>query len=375
MRHPSGARLSFSDPLRSVAREWALEQEARFRRGELRDPRAGRISVGDWWARWWAVRGVEEVSKARDASHWRTHCQARWASWPMDAITRMDAQAWVAELRDKPRARHKGRPVTATTEDVPKISADTVAGAVHLMSQLYRAALRESPPLVTGNPFTDLDMPRRAAHGIDFYTAEEAAALLDALGELPAPQWRVMVALGLRVGLRPGELYGLRGDQVAWLRSQIEVSRVMTRAGPRGYPKSRRSHRVVPVPGDVIEAMAALMEGRPRDGVVFAAVGSGREIDDGRFRSRIWYPAITAAGIRPFPPRIMRHTAASWLVQAGVPLYDVQALLGHESFQTTTRYAHLAPDAHGKVTAAWAGDAAVTLEVKPPRSREGKRSG
>jgi site-specific recombinase XerD len=33
----------------------------------------------------------------------------------------------------------------------------------------------------------------------------------------------------------------------------------------------------------------------------------------------------------------------------GVPLYEVQALLGHESFATTQRYAHLAPDAHGRV--------------------------
>ena len=44
----------------------------------------------------------------------------------------------------------------------------------------------------------------------------------------------------------------------------------------------------------------------------------------------------------------MRHTAASWLVINGVPLYDVQALLGHESYRTTERYAHLAPDAHEK---------------------------
>jgi site-specific recombinase XerD len=45
----------------------------------------------------------------------------------------------------------------------------------------------------------------------------------------------------------------------------------------------------------------------------------------------------------------MRHTAASWLVQDGVPLYDVQALLGHESFATTQRYAHLASDPRSRV--------------------------
>ena len=37
----------------------------------------------------------------------------------------------------------------------------------------------------------------------------------------------------------------------------------------------------------------------------------------------------------------------------GVPLYDVQALLGHESYRTTERYAHLAPDAHDKVVQSW----------------------
>ena len=72
------------------------------------------------------------------------------------------------------------------------------------------------------------------------------------------------------------------------------------------------------------------MTGRPRDALVFTAPEGG-PVDDGNFRDRIWYPAVEAAGIRRFPPRIMRHTAASWLVIHGVPLYDVQALLGHKA--------------------------------------------
>ena len=55
-----------------------------------------------------------------------------------------------------------------------------------------------------------------------------------------------------------------------------------------------------------------------------------------------------------------------WLVQDGVPLYDVQALLGHEDYATTQRYAHLAPDAHSKVLESWARrpDARLTHETR-----------
>ena len=90
--------------------------------------------------------------------------------------------------------------------------------------------------------------------------------------------------------------------------------------------------------------MAALMTGRPRDSLVFTAPEGG-PVTDGHFRNRVWYPAIAQAGIRRFPPRIMRHTAASWLVQDGVPLYDVQALLGYEDWQRRGRDARLT---HGR---------------------------
>jgi site-specific recombinase XerD len=98
---------------------------------------------------------------------------------------------------------------------------------------------------------------------------------------------------------------------------------------------------------------------------------AGGPVSDANLRNRVWYPAIELSGVRRFPPRIMRHTAASWLVQDGVPLYDVQALLGHESFATTQRYAHLAPDAHSRVIEASTRRRAVIL---PESGKEGRTS-
>ncbi|SKQ12340.1 tyrosine-type recombinase/integrase [Mycobacteroides abscessus] len=75
------------------------------------------------------------------------------------------------------------------------------------------------------------------------------------------------------------------------------------------------------------------------------------------FRANVWTPAVERAGSDP-KPRIhdMRHTCASWLIAAGVPLPVIQQHLGHESITTTVNtYGHLerssmkaAADAIGK---------------------------
>ena len=347
VRGPDGRKHTKTDALKSVVKAWGAEQEARFAQGDVRDPRAGDVRVGDWYARYAAASGVEAITAVKNRSLWDTHCAPKWARWRMSAVTRMEAQGWVGELRRTRLARYRGRAVQGAGAGVPLLSAATIADVVHIMSALFRAAAREQPPVVLANPFAELDLPVIEPRPVEFYEHDEAAALYEAAGA-----WRTLVELGMDVGLRPGEMYGLHGHRVDWLRGRLAVVDVMTRQGLRQHPKSKRSHRVVPVPAGTLEGMAALMAGRPRDSLVFTAPEGG-PVTDGHFRDRVWYPAVRDAGVRRFPPRIMRHTAASWLVQDGVPLYDVQALLGHEDYATTQRYAHLRPDAHGKVIDSW----------------------
>ena len=57
-----------------------------------------------------------------------------------------------------------------------------------------------------------------------------------------------------------------------------------------------------------------------------------------------WRRVVRKAGLQGVTLHTLRHTFASQLVMAGVPLRDVQELLGHQNFATTLRYAHLSPD-------------------------------
>lgn len=57
-----------------------------------------------------------------------------------------------------------------------------------------------------------------------------------------------------------------------------------------------------------------------------------------------WAKAREACGLRHVRWHDLRHTCASWLVMAGVPLHTVSEVLGHSSMAMTRRYAHLSPE-------------------------------
>jgi integrase len=101
--------------------------------------------------------------------------------------------------------------------------------------------------------------------------------------------------------------------------------------------------------------------------------------------SRAYYRAVKKAGLNHGPDgkemtsrkhRInfhsLRHTYASWLAIAGVPLYTIKELMGHKSIEMTMRYAHLCPDHKREAAARISGQwCAASSDQEKPRYPEG----
>jgi integrase len=219
-RDATGRRHTKVWPTRTAAKKWAQDGEAAVRQGVHRDPRAGRVTLRDWHARWAEARVVEDATRRRDRTYSRD-VLAAVGPWPLDTITRMEVQGWVR------RMEKDGRGPSA------------IGVAVQLLTSLLEDAVREGK--LPANPARGVRLPRTPEQPDRLITPAEEVVLLEGL---PTAQDRRMVEVLFDTGLRYGELAGLHAHRVDMLRRELHVVEVLTQAGKiKAYPKSRKSRR------------------------------------------------------------------------------------------------------------------------------------
>ena len=202
------------------------------------------------------------------------------------------------------------------------------------------------------------------ARRVAWLTPKQAGELL---AELPA-HLRAMAAFSLATGLRESNVRLLCWQQVDLQRSVAWVFADQAKAGkdinvplnPQALQvlhgqRGQHSRWVFPVPRWNVKA-------HPEDKPTQSA-----DAPTGKISNHAWRKACTRAGLPWLRFHDLRHTWASWHVQAGTPLPVLQELGGWASLAMVQRYAHLGVS-H---VAAWAsnigGTTAVQVPVRSPK--------
>jgi integrase len=145
-----------------------------------------------------------------------------------------------------------------------------------------------------------------------------------------ADHLKPMVLLSLNTGMRRGELFGLKWEDVNLTQNILTVIGDNAKSG-----KTRHIH----LNSVAISALKQWKKYRDKSPLVFPAK-DGERLNNVK---KSWGKLLNDAGITNFRWHDMRHDFASKLVMAGVDLNTVRELLGHATIQMTLRYAHLAP--------------------------------
>ena len=200
------------------------------------------------------------------------------------------------------------------------------------------------------NVASDARLPSRAHLEMKAWTADEAHAFLSAIKDDPVfPMWRLVLA----TGLRRGELCGLRWRDLDLTTGQLTVAstRVVAAGVVVGAPKTRAGSRVIALDAETVSVLALWRKRQAAErlvagpawadtGLVFVdALG---EPPHPETVTRWWRTAVEAADVPAIRLHDARHTAATLMLRAGIPVKVVSQRLGHADVAVTMRvYQHV----------------------------------
>jgi integrase len=180
--------------------------------------------------------------------------------------------------------------------------------------------------------------------GVDVPTPDEAGTLLrHAQGRA-----RVRLALALFTGLRASEMRRLRWADIDLAGNPLHVRQRADWWGSMGNPKSKKGRRTIPLIPLVANALKEWRLAVPPgadDNLVFLGQ-HGRPLSHsalmvGLDRVQRGVGIVGADGEPKYSPHKLRHFFASWMIDQGASLKELQELMGHDgSTRTLDLYGH-----------------------------------
>lgn len=320
---------TYTTTFRTKREAEAFEDQERTdqRRGAWVDPRHQALTFGELADRWLEANPAKRGSSyARDESIVRVHLKPALGETAIGLVSKPDVQALVNEwsTRMKPRT-------------------------VRRMYGVLRAVLAYAvdSDYLGRSPCRGIKLPEVGAIVRHVVDADELAALVAALG----PDYGLMSVLGVVLGLRWGEVAGVRVCDVDVLRRAVTVTEQVTRgrkgATVTGPPKSEAGRRTLALDDELVELLAAHMARRGLTaadaGAHLFAAPAGGPLEYSHWRHRVWLPACLEAGLGRMEKRRytglqfhdLRRANATAMALDGVDEKTAQTRLGHTDIRLT----------------------------------------
>jgi integrase len=271
------------------------------------------------------LSGVEKKTVSEYSRYLTRDIEPVLGAIPLAKLTREDVALWV----------------TAMFED--GAAGGTIQNKHGFLSGALKRAAQDGH--ISASPCQGMRLPRTEEVEMTFLTGEEYQTFKSYFSEYYKPLVEFLVASGCRAS----EALALKPSDVDRANSTVRITRAWKRAGSGyelGPPKTPKARRTINVDAAVLDQVDYSHE--------WLFVGSnGGPVRLYSWRANVWIKTRNKAIADGFAkkPRIhdLRHTCASWMLQAQppVPLQTVQAHLGHESIKTTVdRYGHLDRSSH-----------------------------
>ena len=256
-----------------------------------------------------------------------------------------------------------------------ELSPNTVIKHHNLLTNTLNAAERQE--YITKNPMRAVSPPKKRQREAKFYTPEQLGILLDkAVGtrlELP-------VFICAYLGLRRGELCGLRWSDVDLEHQTITIENTRTQAGKKEIEKGTKtasSTRTLYLPDTLCDMLKAAREHQQACRAEYKNAYDDNDyvvvMEDGRpfrpnYLSELFGKFLADNDLPKIVLHELRHTFASLSNQAGIPAYNIGKALGHSTPATTQKiYTHLFDQTH---TQAVEGVAAIADEARRKAGKE-----
>ncbi|MBU0511331.1 MAG: site-specific integrase [Chloroflexi bacterium] len=230
--------------------------------------------------------------------------------------------------------------------------------AVHVTHKTLRVALNHAIKLglIGRNPCSGTTPPKPKQTEMKFFDEIQVRVLLDKAQAI-RDRFYPLYYLAVHTGMRQAELIGLKWEDVDWERRTIQVKRQVRHFKGGGYtftmPKSKSGKRTIILGKRAVEVLREHQNDQQR---LIEAIGEEWVDLDIIFASNVGTP-VTANNLRRAFRRLLkaselpkirfhdlRHTAASLMLNHGIPVLIASGRLGHSKPSVTMDvYGHLIP--------------------------------